>query len=147
MQNKQGKVISICISEERGVLKKEVSAVEITNMGITGDGHSGDWDRQVTLLNYQSFLRAKEKHPELDLHSGSFAENITIDGINFTKIRPGSKLKLGESVILQVSQIGKEDHPSVVTRTYGISLLPYEGLFCKVIEGGRLTIGDIVILL
>jgi MOSC domain-containing protein YiiM len=140
----QGKVISICISEQRGVLKKEVASAVINDQGIVGDGHSGDWERQVTLLNYQSFLSAKEKHPELELHPGSFAENITIDGIDFTKIRPGSKLKLGDSVILQVSQIGKEDHPSVVTRTYGISLLPYEGLFCKVIQGGNLTPGDIV---
>ena len=139
-----GEVISICISEERGVLKKEVSTVEITNLGIIGDGHSGDWERQVTCLNYQSFLRAKEKHPELDLHPGSFAENITIDGIDFSKIHLGTKLQLGDSVILQVSQIGKEDHPSVVTRTYRISLLPYEGLFCKVIQGGNLTPGDIV---
>lgn len=139
-----GKVISICISEERGVLKREVASVKITLQGIVGDGHSGDWDRQVTCLNYQSFLRAKEKHPELDLHPGSFAENITIDGIDFSEVGPGSKLQLGDSVILQVSQIGKEDHPSVVTRTYGISLLPYEGLFCKVIQGGNLTPGDIV---
>ncbi|PKM88376.1 MAG: MOSC domain-containing protein [Firmicutes bacterium HGW-Firmicutes-10] len=138
----QGKVISICISEQRGVLKNEVSSVEITNQGIVGDGHSGDWERQVTCLNYQSFKKAKEKHPELDLHPGSFAENITIDGIDFSRIQPGSKLQLGESIILQVSQIGKEDHPSVVTRTYGISLLPYEGLFCKVIEGGNLSKGD-----
>lgn len=143
----QGKVISICISEERGVLKKEVSSVEITNMGIIGDGHSGDWDRQVTLLNYQSFVSAKEKHPELDLHPGSFAENIAIDGIDFTMIHTGTKIQLGESVVLQVSQIGKEDHPSVVTRTYGISLLPYEGLFCKVIQGGKLTFGDTVSIL
>lgn len=139
-----GKVISICISEERGVLKREVASVKITLQGIVGDGHSGDWDRQVTCLNYQSFLSAKEKHPELDLHPGSFAENITIDGIDFSEVGPESKLQLGDSVILQVSQIGKEDHPSVVTRTYGISLLPYEGLFCKVIQGGNLTPGDIV---
>lgn len=139
-----GKIISICISKERGVLKSEVASVKITLQGIVGDGHSGDWERQVTCLNYQSFLRAKEKHPELDLHPGSFAENITIDGIDFSEIGPGSKLLLGDSIILQVSQIGKEDHPSVVTRTYGISLLPYEGLFCKVIQGGNLVPGDIV---
>lgn len=139
-----GKIISICISKERGVLKSEVASVKITLQGIVGDGHSGDWERQVTCLNYQSFLRAKEKHPELDLHPGSFAENITIDGIDLSEIGPGSKLLLGDSIILQVSQIGKEDHPSVVTRTYGISLLPYEGLFCKVIQGGNLVPGDIV---
>ena len=27
--------------------------------------------------------------------------------------------------MLEVTQIGKEDHPSVVTRKYGVSLLPY----------------------
>ena len=61
-----GKVISICISEERGVLKREVASVKITLQGIVGDGHSGDWDRQVTCLNYQSFLSAKEKHPAVN---------------------------------------------------------------------------------
>jgi MOSC domain-containing protein YiiM len=143
----QGTVISICISDQRGVLKNEVSSAEITNQGIVGDGHSGDWDRQVTILNYQSFKRAKEKHSELELRPGSFAENITIDGIDFNSIYPGSTLQCGESIILQVSQIGKEDHPSVVTRTYGISLLPYEGLFCKVIKGGTLSPGDKVVIL
>lgn len=54
----------------------------------------------------------------------------------------GSQFKLGESVVLEVSQVGKEDHPSVVTRAYGVSLLPSEGLFCKVVKGGDIHRGD-----
>jgi MOSC domain-containing protein YiiM len=51
-------------------------------------------------------------------------------------------LKIGTSAILEVTQIGKEDHPSIVSETFGISLLPGEGLFCRVLEGGLIRKGD-----
>ncbi|MBN2850836.1 MAG: hypothetical protein JXK92_09260 [Erysipelotrichaceae bacterium] len=138
-----GKLKSICISQERGVLKSEVDeCLVIEGFGIEHDGHGGEWGRQITVLNFQSYLKARQDHPDLDLHPGSFAENLMVDGIDFSLIKPLSRIRLGDSVILEVSQIGKEDHPSVVTRTYGISLLPYEGLFCRVVEGGRLKKED-----
>jgi len=64
--------------------------------------------------------------------------------MDFSKLTVGSKIKLGTSAVLEINQIGKEDHPSVVTRTFGVSLLPYEGLFCKVISGGIINKGDSV---
>ena len=73
---------------------------------------------------------------------GDFAENILIDCLDLTGLLPGSRLKLGRDTILEVTQIGKEDHPSVVTRTFGVSLLPYEGLFCRIIKGGKIRKGD-----
>jgi len=138
-----GKLKTICISSERGVLKNEVEECKvIVGFGIEHDGHGGEWGRQITVLDYQSYLKARQDHPDLDLHPGSFAENLMVDGIDFSIIKPLSRIRLGDSVLLEVSQIGKEDHPSVVTRTYGISLLPYEGLFCRVVEGGRLKKED-----
>ncbi|HYE82214.1 MAG TPA: hypothetical protein VEG39_08610 [Clostridia bacterium] len=62
--------------------------------------------------------------------------HIRLDGLDLSGMTVGSKISLGEGVILEVTQIGKEDHPSIVNRTYGVSLLPGEGLFCKVIKGG-----------
>ena len=59
--------------------------------------------------------------------------------------QPGDRFRLGPDVVLEVSQIGKPDHPSVVTRTFGVSLLPHEGLFCKVIQGGTVRPGDEVV--
>lgn len=56
----------------------------------------------------------------------------------------GSRLRLGTNVVLEITQIGKEDHPSIVSRTFGVSLLPSEGLFCKVINGGKIKKGDSV---
>ena len=75
---------------------------------------------------------------------GDFAENVLIDGMDQLDLQPGDRFRLGEDVIREVTQIGKPDHPSVVTRTFGISLLPYEGRFCRVVKGGKVVKGDVV---
>lgn len=140
----QGVLYSICISPERGQLKKEVfEARVIDNFGIENDGHAGDWDRQVTCLNYASVQRVNEEKG-LNVGPGGFAENLLIDGIDLVKVGVGGQLRIGNEVVLQVAQIGKEDHPSVVTRTLGVTLLPYEGLFCRVMKGGTIRKGDLV---
>lgn len=137
----KGSIYSICISPERGQVKEEIMEVLITQYGIENDGHAGKWGRQITCLNWGSVLIAnKENH--LQVGPGEFAENILIDGLDLSHMVVGDRLKMGDNVILEVYQIGKEDHPSVVTRTLGISLLPYEGLFCKVVQGGTLEKGD-----
>lgn len=136
-----GKIYSICISPERGTLKKEVEECMITAQGLEGDGHAGDWSRQITCLRYESLKESNEKHG-LEMGAGDFAENILIESLDFSVIKEGTQLRLGEEAVIEVSQIGKPDHPSVVTRTFGISLLPYEGLFCRVITPGMIRKGD-----
>lgn len=69
---------------------------------------------------------------------------VWIDGLDLSSLSVGSEVRLGESVILEVVQIGKEDHPGIVSRTLEISLLPHEGRFCKVIRGGKIKKGDYV---
>jgi MOSC domain-containing protein YiiM len=123
-------------------LKKEVPEANlIENFGIENDGHAGDWGRQVTCLSLKSVLDSNKAN-NLNMGPGDFAENILIDGFDLSGLHPGSHLRLGRDAILEVTQIGKEDHPSVVTRTFGVSLLPYEGLFCRVINGGKIHKGD-----
>jgi len=138
----KGSIFSISISPERGQLKKEVFEANLKeNYGIENDGHAGDWGRQVTCLDLQSVQKVNKEH-KLNAGPGDFAENILIEGLDFSKLIVGSRVRLGTSAVLEVTQIGKEDHPSIVTKTLGVSLLPYEGLFCKVIEGGKIKKGD-----
>lgn len=138
----EGRLHSISIAAQRGELKQEVpEAVVISNLGIKNDGHAGDWGRQVTCLSWQSVLRVNQEK-NLDMGPGQFAENLLIEGLELTSVGVGGQLKIGSDVILEVSQIGKEDHPSVVTRTFGVTLLPYEGLFCRVVSGGIIHKGD-----
>lgn len=138
----QGIISSISISKERGQLKKEIrEARAIVGYGIESDGHAGDWGRQITCLNRASVEKVN-REKGLQMGPGDFAENILIDNLDFSALKPGSRLAMGTDVILEVTQIGKEDHPSVVSKTFGVSLLPYEGLFCKVISGGTMKKGD-----
>jgi len=138
----KGIIYAISINPERGQLKKEVSEANlIENLGIENDGHAGAWGRQVTCLNWASVQKANQEH-NLNVGPGGFAENILIEGMDFSSLAAESRIRLGTSAVLEVTQIGKEDHPSVVLRTYGVSLLPKEGLFCKVITGGIIKKGD-----
>lgn len=140
----KGIIYAISISPERGQLKKEVPEANlIENYGIENDGHAGDWGRQVTCLNWVSVQKANKEH-NLNMGPGDFAENILIDDMDFSDLAVGSRIKLGKSAVLEVTQIGKEDHPSIVSRTFGVSLLPSEGLFCKVVKGGKIKKNDSV---
>jgi len=141
---KNGIIYAISISPEKRQLKKEVSeALILINHGIKNDGHGGDWNRQITCLNWASVLKSNKENNR-EMGPGDFAENILIDGLNFSNLLVGSQFRLGESVVLEVAQIGKEVQPNVVTQTFGVSLLPSEGLFCKVITSGTIKQGDLV---
>ena len=137
-----GKIYSISISSERGQLKKEVpEASFVAGYGIENDGHAGDWGRQVTCLSFES-LQKVNIEKGLNMGPGDFAENVLTEGLDLSLLSEGSRIKLGEDVLLEVTQVGKEDHPSIVSRTFGVSLLPSEGLFCRVISGGIVKKGD-----
>lgn len=141
------KVHAVCVSPERGTLKKEIpTATFVANVGIEGDGHAGDWGRQVTLLCWDNVLKSNAEH-NLSMGPGDFAENVSIEGLDALDLQAGDKVRLGEQVVLEVTQVGKPDHPSVVTRTFGVSLLPSEGRFCRVLEGGTVQPGDPVVKL
>lgn len=140
----EGIIYAISMSPKRGQLKKEVTeATVIENYGLENDGHAGEWTRQITCLNWNSVQNANNEH-NLNAGPGDFAENILIDGLDLSALGVGSKIRLAKDVVLEVTQIGKEDHPSIVSRTFGVSLLPSEGLFCTVIKGGKIKKGDLV---
>lgn len=140
-------VHSICICAQRGELKKEIpEALFIENFGIQGDGHAGEWGRQVTCLCWESVEKSNAEHG-LSMGPGDFAENVAIEGMDALDLQAGDRFRLGDTAVLEVSQIGKPDHPSVVTRSFGVTLLPFEGRFCRVITGGTVKPGDPVVKL
>lgn len=141
-----GYLYSISISPSRGQLKKEIPEANIVaGYGIEGDGHGGDWGRQITCLSWNSVYKTNETY-HINAGPGDFAENLLIDGLDLSAVAVGSKIHISDCVILEVTQIGKEDHPSIVSQTLGVSLLPKEGLFCRVVHGGKIKKGDLVYL-
>jgi MOSC domain-containing protein YiiM len=137
-------VIAVCISENKGERKKPVPAVELReNHGIIGDGHAGDWHRQVSLLAQESI--DKMRAMGLDVNAGDFAENITTSGIDLVSLPIGSRLQVGQT-LLEVTQIGKECHTRcAIYYQAGDCVMPKEGIFAKVITGGMIKPGDEVL--
>lgn len=138
-----GIVEAVCISIEKGTVKNTVSsAVMRESWGIEGDAHAGDWHRQVSLLAGESIDAVREKLPELEY--GMFGENLVTRGIELLLLTIGDRLRIGEQVLLEVTQIGKTCHNGgcpIKTAT-GDCIMPREGIFCKVITGGDIGPGS-----
>jgi MOSC domain-containing protein YiiM len=140
-----GSIISINISEKKGIRKKPVDEVVISeNCGIEGDAHaSSAWHRQVSLLALESIKKMQEKG--LDVKPGDFAENITTEGLDLLSLPIGTKLSIGSDVVGEVSQIGKECHNRcAIYYQAGDCVMPKEGIFIKVLKGGRIRKGDMI---
>jgi MOSC domain-containing protein YiiM len=140
-----GFVEAVCISSEKGMLKRAVSQISLrAQWGIEGDAHAGEWHRQVSLLAGESIDRMRKKMPELD--HGMFAENIVTRGIDLASLIVGDSLQVGDDVFLEITQIGKECHNSVcaIQRATGECIMPKEGLFCRVLQGGTIEPGMVI---
>jgi MOSC domain-containing protein YiiM len=83
-----------------------------------------------------------------DLSPGAFAENIVTEGIDWTKAVVGDRCRLGNEVLLEITQIGKECHTAcAIGEATGNCIMPRDGIFCRVLVGGHLRPGDAVDLL
>jgi len=143
----KAKVVSINISEKKGMRKKPVEEAEIrTNYGIEGDAHSSsEWHRQVSLLAVESIKKMQEMG--LDVKAGDFAENITTEGIDLVSLPVGTRLQIGQDIIGEVSQIGKECHTRcAIYYQAGDCVMPKEGIFILVINGGKIKKGDPIVV-
>lgn len=141
-------VEAVCLSPKKGMVKKEKPQVTFKeNWGIEGDAHAGNWHRQVSLLAGESIDTVKEILPTLK--NGAFAENIITRGLDLVSLKIGDRLRLGEEVILEITQIGKVCHNDgcAIKKATGDCIMPREGLFAKVIQGGSNKAGDAIVLL
>ena len=130
---------AVCLSHKKGIVKKEQGKVTLReNWGLEGDAHAGEWHRQVSLLAGESIDGVKEVLPTLK--NGAFAENIITRGIELNKLSIGDRLQIGDKVVLEITQIGKECHNSgcAIKKATGDCIMPREGIFAKVIEGGEI---------
>lgn len=137
-------VVAVCTSPKKGMRKKNVGqAMFIKEHGLEGDAHTGTWHRQVSLLALESI--DKMRAMGLDVNPGDFAENITTLGIDLVSLPVGTKIKLGSEVLGEVTQIGKECHQRcAIYYQAGDCVMPKEGIFIRVLEGGPVKKGDSV---
>lgn len=136
-----GKVISVNISEIRGIQKHNVGRAKlIEDYGIENDAHAGKWHRQVSLLSHEKIEAFRAKGAEVK--DGAFGENIVVSGIDFKTLPVGTRFQCND-VILEMTQIGKECHHGCeIFQKMGECIMPREGVFAKIIHGGEIAVGD-----
>lgn len=142
----KGKVLAVNISEEKGTKKTNVQSCSLLkDFGLKGDAHAGPWHRQVSLLANESIEKMKAKG--LKVGFGDFAENITTEGVDLVNLPIGTEIRIGKSIILRVTQIGKECHERcAVYYQAGDCVMPREGIFAEVVSEGEVKVGDDIMI-
>lgn len=136
-----GTIRALCVSEKKGTRKHEVEeAFFRVEYGIAGDAHAGSWHRQVSFLGLGEIEEFRSRGVEVEF--GAFGENVVAEGFRFKELPVGTRLKAGD-VVFEITQIGKECHTSCAIRKQtGDCIMPREGVFARVLHGGKLHAGD-----
>ena len=147
IMNDAAMILAVCISEKKGEQKHPVNEIQLVpDFGIPGDAHAGNWHRQVSLLGAESVAKVQQ-HISFQLLPGAFAENILTEGICLYELPVGTRVQIG-TAICEVTQIGKECHNHcAIRKAAGDCVMPREGIFVKVLEGGSAKAGDTVRIL
>lgn len=138
------KILSTNVSTKKGTIKKPVEFIELNNHGVVGDAHAGSWHRQVSMLGTESFEKfSKEAGRKIEY--GEFAENITTQGMEIFKTSPLDRF-MNKDIELEVTQIGKKCHGDscAIYNEVGNCVMPKEGIFVRVIRGGKVQEGDVL---
>lgn len=136
-----GKVIAVCTSKEKGTAKVNVGEARfIENYGVEHDAHAGNWHRQVSLLSHDAVEAFRARGAKVA--DGAFGENLLVQGFDFKSFPVGTLFQCGD-VILEMTQIGKKCHSECeIFHQVGDCIMPREGVFARVLEGGVIKVGD-----
>lgn len=136
-----GVVKAVCTSQIKGIQKSGTDSIDLrSDWGIEEDAHAGNWHRQVSLLSFEKIEDFKSRGA--DVVNGSFGENIIVEGFDLKSLPIGTQFQSGDAV-LELTQIGKECHAHcAIYHKMGDCIMPREGVFCKVIRGGKIKPGD-----
>ena len=138
------KILSIAISPRKGTRKQTVARARLLkDHGLEGDAHAGKWHRQVSFLASESISRTRRQG--LDVTFGDFAENIATQGVDWTGLPLGTRVRLGPTAVVEITQIGKECHRKcAIYYQAGDCIMPREGVFARVLAGGTIRTGDAI---
>jgi len=102
----EGRIVQLNVSAG-GVPKRPVPEARVTALGLEGDAHRnlehhGGPERAVCLFALERIhaLQA-EGHP---IAPGSIGENVTVEGVDWSRVGPGSRFHLGPEVVVEVTR-------------------------------------------
>ena len=150
-----GRIAQISVSPG-GVPKTPVPSADVTSSGVEGDAHRdlanhGGPDRAVCLFSLEQIQALQaEGHP---LGPGALGENVTIEGLDWARVVPGARLKLGGQLLLEITRYTSpclNIRPAFFHGDYSrVSEKRHPGwsrVYARVLIAGRIHTGDAVVL-
>jgi len=137
------RIIAVCRSENKGTRKEPINEGYLhQSYGLADDAHAAAaTHRQVSLLAIESINKMRAMG--FDVGPGDFAENLTTEGIDVSRLPVGTEIAIGNEAVLEITQIGKECHTGcAIYRQIGKCVMPREGVFARVLRGGLVRAGD-----
>lgn len=141
------RVVAVSASARKGEKKLNLPEAELqAGLGLRGDAHADGSHRQISLLALESINAMREMGAEVN--PGDFAENITTEGLALHTLPLGAQILIGDDVLLELTQIGKECHSGcAIQKQTGRCIMPTQGVFCRILKGGTVKPGDPIQLL
>ena len=151
-----GVVASINISPG-GVPKRRVTGAKVTQSGLVGDDqddkvHHGGPDRAVCIYSLEKVRSLKDEGHSIE--PGTLGENLTVEGLQWESVMPGIRIRVGESVVLEVTAFTTPcktiRRAFIEERFIRISQKIYPGwsrVYARVISEGDVNLGDQVEIL
>jgi MOSC domain-containing protein YiiM len=141
-------------ASDGGVPKRALASAQVTAAGLAGDRqrnlkHHGGPDRALCLLAQEIVDDlAAQGHP---IRAGSTGENITIAGLPWVELVPGTRVRLGRDVVLEITSYTKPCFKIAGSFAGGEhGLLDQQRnpgrsrLYARVVAPGDLVVGDAV---
>jgi MOSC domain-containing protein YiiM len=100
------RIVQLSVSNG-GVPKKAVESVRVTALGLEGDAHRnrehhGGPERAVCLFAMETIRALQaEGHP---LVPGALGENVTLEGLDWSAVQPGARVRLGAEVVVEITR-------------------------------------------
>jgi MOSC domain-containing protein YiiM len=152
----EGRIVQLSLSPG-GVPKRPVGEARVTRLGLEGDGHRdaehhGGPDRALCLFPLEAIAAlAAEGHA---ITPGALGENVTTQGLDWSRVVPGAVLRLGAGVVVEVTRYTSpclNIAPVFRGRDYSrVSQKRHPGwsrVYARVLAEGALRAGDPVRLL
>ena len=150
-----GRIVQINVSTG-GIPKRPVPRAQVTPEGLDGDrqrdreNHGGP-ERALCLFALEQIrLLQVEGH---DISPGAIGENLTVEGLDWERVTPGSRWRLGAEVLIEVTRYTSpcvNIKPSFRDGDYSrVSQKRHPGwsrVYARVLETGTIAQGDAVTL-